>query len=230
MTVYNKGFRASEPTTYEVQCDPRFQALLVEFDRESLRNDSGTIYGLWPDFTLAYVNLGWMRFAALNGGEPKLTSQWTLGRCVLDAISEPLRPFFAANYKRCLQEERPLEHLYECSSSRLYRQFHMTTFPLGNAEGLLVVNSLRQEVAHTRIVCPPLDELYRNEHGIVAQCSHCRRVRRIGADQIWDWVPAWVADMPPNTSHGLCEPCIGFYYSEQRSNHDGFVQSFSTSS
>jgi len=201
--------------------DPRFLALLADFDREALLNDVGTIYGLWPDFTLAYFNLGWKRFSALNGGEPKLSSEWTLGRCSLDAISKCVRPFFAANYKRCLQEGRPWEHVYECSSARLFRTFHMITFPVGDAEGLLVVNSLRREIAHTKNACPPLDELYRNEHGIVTQCCHCRRMRRRGAEQVWDWVPAWVTTQLPNTSHGLCDPCIGFHYSAKRMDGDG---------
>jgi hypothetical protein len=208
--------------------DPRFLALLAEFEIDALQNDGGTIYGLWPDLTLAYVNLGWMRFSSLNGGEPQITSEWTRGRFVLDAIAEPLRPFFAENFERCLRDGRPWEHVYECSSADHFRLFHMTTFPLGAAEGLLVVNSLRQEVAHPRIACPPLDELYRNEYGIVTQCSHCRRVRRNGSDQVWDWVPAWVATQPPNTSHGLCEPCIGFHYSSQRTNGEEFAKSFKT--
>ena len=205
-----------------------FQALLADFDGESLQNDNGTIFGLWPDLRLAFVNSGWMQFSTKNGGEPRITSEWKLGRCVLDAIAKPLRPFFAENYGRCLREGRPWEHVYECSSADHFRLFHMTTFPLGVAEGLLVVNSLRQEIAHSRIACPPLDKIYRNEHGILAQCSHCRRVRRIGENQVWDWVPAWVNTQPADTSHSLCEPCIGFYYSSQRTNSKDFVESFKT--
>ncbi len=209
--------------------DPRFLKLLSAFEVNSLQNDGGTIYGLWPDLTLAYFNKEWKRFAMLNGGEPQITSEWNLGRCVLEAMAQPLRPFFTDNYGRCLREGRPWEHLYECSSADLFRQLHMTTFPLGAAEGLLVVNSLRLETPHTTVACPPLDELYRNEHHIVAQCSHCRRVRRAKGIPTWDWVPAWVSNHPPNTSHGLCEPCIGFYYSPQHTNRAGFAKSFRTS-
>lgn len=208
--------------------DPRYLALLGDFKFESLQNDGGTIYGLWSDITLAYVNLEWTRFSKRNGGDPQIHSEWTLGRCVLDAISEPLRPFFAENYRRCLQEGRPWEHVYECSSADFFRQFHMTTFPLGKAEGLLVVNSLRRETVYTGVSCQPLDELYRNEHDIITQCSHCRRVRRNGDASVWDWVPDWVTNQPPKTSHGLCEPCIGFYYAPQRTSGEGFAESFST--
>jgi hypothetical protein len=208
--------------------DPRFLALLDGFRIDLLHNDGGTIFGLWPDLTLAYVNLEWGRFARQNGGEPRISSEWTRGRCVLDAIAEPLRPFFTDNYRRCLQEGRPWEHAYECSSAARYRQFHMTTFPVGREQGLLVVNSLRLEAVHTRVACPPLDALYRDEHGLLVQCSHCRRVRRVGAHQIWDWVPAWVTDQPPSTSHSLCGPCVGFYYSSQRPTSTLFAKSFTT--
>jgi len=213
------------------QSDARFQSLLTDFDRQALENDEGTIYGLWPSFALAFVNVGWFRFAEFNNGEPGISSKWRIGASILDGIAEPLRGFFAEHFERCLRERRPWEHVYECSSAEKFRLFHMTTFPLGNAEGLLVVNSLRQEVAHTSVGCPPLDELYRNEHGIVTQCGHCRRVRRRQEDnETWDWVPAWVTSPPPNTSHGLCEPCVGFHYSSQRIKDVGFDDMFDTDS
>lgn len=213
------------------QTNPRsFEALLAEFNSAALHTAGSTIYGLWPDLTLAYVNLEWVQFAARNGGEPGIVTDWKLGRCVLEAIAAPLRPFFSQNYQKCLLENRPWEHLYECSSPVLYRLFHMTTYPLGAAEGLLVVNSLRHEAPHTRLACPPLVELYFNEHGFIEQCCHCRRVRRVGADQVWDWVPEWVGACPPETSHGLCMPCLGYHYSSQNSKRSDFAKTFSTDS
>ena len=209
-------------------CDHRFQALLADFDGGALGKDPGTIYGIWPDYALAYFNQGWPRFAELNGGEPRISSNWGLGQCVTNAISQPLRPLIEENFERCLRERRPWEHLYECSSADRFRLLHMTTFPLGDGKGLLVVNSLRQEAPHIRISFPPLDELYRNECDSVLQCSHCRRVRRIGEDPVWDWVPDWVATQALNTSHGLGEPCIGFHYPLQRISDTEFIDSFKT--
>ena len=210
------------------QADPRFQALLADFDGEAIQNNRATIYGLWPDLALAYFNSGWTRFAALNGGEPQISAEWPLGRCILDAIAEPLRPFFVENYGRCLREERPWEHAYECSSASVYRRFHLTAFPLGAAAAVLVVNSLRQEVAHTRVASPPLEQLYRDADGIVMQCCHCRRVRRVDDPKVWDWVPEWLTHQPANTSHGLCEPCMGFHYAERRIDRPGVVEPFKT--
>ena len=210
--------------------DTRFRALLVDFDTDRLDHDGGTIYGLWPDLTLAYVNVQWFEFARLNGGQPRIAEHWAPGRCVLDAIAIPLRPFFARGFQRSLEESKPWEHLYECSSADEFREFHMTTFPLGQAEGLLVVNSLRRATAHTRVPCEALEKLYRNEDGIVTQCSHCRRVRRVREMKVWDWVPEWVSAPLTNISHGLCKPCFGFHYSAQRENRGGFAESFRTDS
>jgi len=207
---------------------PRFSELLADYEHKSLLDADETIYGMWPDFRLAFVNVGWMSFAELNGGIPNITTDWSLGRRVTDAIAEPLRPFFETNYEKCLREKRPWEHVYECSSAKLYRKFHMMTFPLGESEGFLVINSLRHAEAHRRVELPPIEDLYRNAQGIVVQCCHCRRVRRVGSDQTWDWVPDWVSTQPSNTSHSLCEPCVGFHYSPQRSTTTGFVEAFHT--
>lgn len=214
--------------TYATVNHSQFEQLLYDFDIAAISRSDDTIYGLWPDLTLGYMNQGWTRFAVCNNGEPAITENWSLGRCILDAIALPLRPFFEENYAKCLAENRPWEHCYECSSAESYRSFHMMCFPIGNGDGLLVVNSLRRESEHTRTPFPVVDSVYRDEHGIVTQCCHCRRVRRRGLKQTWDWVPDWVAKCPTNTSHGLCEPCFGFHYSPQRSMDAGFMESFQT--
>lgn len=208
--------------------DPDFERLLSSFDRDELLSSDETIFGLWPDLTLAFVNDGWRQFAAQNNAADVIREQWSEGCCVSDAMAAPLHSFFSSNYARCLAEGRPWEHCYECSSAQLYRKFHMVTYPLGNAEGLLVVNSLRQETAHTRTACSAIEELYRNEHGIVTQCCHCRRVRRCGTDSTWDWVPDWVTASPSGTSHGLCPPCVGFHYSPQFNANTESIQPFRT--
>ncbi len=192
--------------------DPEIERLLENFRPAALHSADETVYVLRPDLQLAYVNLGWMRFAARNGGEPRISLKWSIGRCVLDAIAPILRPFFAENLGKCLREGRPWKHHYDCSSADLSRAFMMTTYPLGNAEGLLVINSVEQESAHTRSPHEPLEVLYQDELGLIKQCCHCRRVQRTGPEPSWDWVPDWVKSPPPRTSHGVCEPCFGSYY------------------
>ena len=207
--------------------DPDFQRLLDPFRLPTIHVSDNTVYGVRPDLTLSYVNRGWSNFAAKNGGEPLISSQWGLGCCVGDAIPPVLQPFFFDNFAKCLRERRPWVHLYECSSAEVYRKFSMKSFPLGEGEGLLIVHSLVQESSHTDIGCEPLETIYRNEDGLIVQCCHCRRVRRTGKIR-WDWVPAWLAIPPKNTSHGLCEPCFGYYYPPLRSLSSGFPEPFRT--
>ncbi len=208
--------------------DPEIRSVLWETYPDTIHCADDTIYLMWPDFMLAYVNLGWTQFAARNGGEPAISLNWPIGSCVLDAIPAVLKRFFAENFSKCLRERRPWEHHYECSSPELYRSFVMMTYPVGAGEGLLVVHSLARETLHTRCVCKPRDILYRDLQGFILQCAHCRRVKRCGAKPTWDWVREWVTTCPANTSHGLCEPCYGFYYRNADLSTSGLQDTFRT--
>ncbi|HVV98963.1 MAG TPA: hypothetical protein VHB77_01415 [Planctomycetaceae bacterium] len=197
-----------------LNCDPEFLSLLEGFELRGLEQDPGTIFGLWPDLRLAYVNPAWTRFAAENGGEPDISRDWGLGASIASAIAEPLRPFFLECYGRCLAEARPWVHIYECSSPNLYRTFQMKAFPMRESRGILVVNALHVEMPMHRVSQPPDEQRYRNEHGLIVQCAHCRRVHRL--DGRWDWVAEWVASPPPRTSHGICGVCVSYYYTIRR--------------
>ena len=209
---------------------PDFEQLLEGFDIEAIHLSDNIVYGLRPTFTIAYHNQGWARFSEQNGGEPVISRTWGLGRSVLDACPPILRPFYIDHFKKCLGEHRPWQHFYECSSPDMYRKFEMQCYPLGNEQGLLVVNSLVKEVPHPEVAHEPLDDLYRNEYGIATQCSHCRKVRRIDCPDQWDFIPDWVKSMPENLSHGLCKTCLGFYYSPINDFGRGFPSTFTTGS
>ena len=202
------------------QCDARFRPLLADFEAEVLDSTETTVFGLWPDLTLAFMNPAWFRFAAANGGEPAISRDWMLGRCALDAVPAPIRNFFETNYRRCLRERRPWEHTYECSSDDHYRDYHMTAFPLHDSAGLLLVNSIRIEAPLRPEVSAPIAAQYMNEHALVVQCCHCRRFRRVDRQSTWDWVARWVKEIPKNVSHGICETCAGFYYSSDKFDDD----------
>ena len=93
----------------------------------------------------------------------------------------------------------------------------MIAYPLRDGRGGLVVNFLVIERPHAPTHRPAhAAELacYTDERGSLHQCMHCRRARRNTAREQWDWVPAWVALSPPNTSHGLCQSCFDFHYPE----------------
>jgi hypothetical protein len=189
-----------------------FERLLENFHPDVLELTDETIYGLWPDLTLAYFNRGWSNFASANGGEPEISTNWPIGCLAKNAIAPVLQPFFEQNFASCLEVGKPWEHYYECSSAERDRVFLMMTYPLGKAQGLLIVNSLIQDAASSRSACEPIEARYRSEQGLITQCCRCRRVLRSGNTRAWDWVPDWVKACPPETSHGLCEPCFGFYY------------------
>lgn len=103
--------------------------------------------------------------------------------------------------------------MYECSSPTIFRKFMMHVFPLKKTPGLLVVNSLCVERPHEASHESPCGAGYRSSHGVVVMCSHCRRTKRSESSDHWDWVPEYVERLPPNTSHGLCNLCLEYYYS-----------------
>ena len=212
-----------------MQLHPNFAILIDKYLSHGLALEQGTIFGMWPDLTLAYTNDGWDRFAEANDGSQVL-KQFSLGCSVPQATSAVLQPFFVENYQRCLAELRPWEHLYECSSPEVFRRLKMTVFPLGNAEGLLVVNATCIEKNHAREPFPAHDHVYRDQFGLVHQCAHCRRVRRTENERIWDWIPDWVRESPKNTSHGLCVACATYYYFAAWPNNKTHPQPFQSTS
>ena len=210
-----------------MHCDPVLSKLLDGLSFQDIDNSDDIIFALNADLEITYVNQGWLRFAERNGGDT-VAERWSVGRRFMDAIPFALQPFYREHFAKVLAENRPWEHQYEYSSPALYRQFHMLSYPLGDAERILVVNSLVQEDPHQEKLCEPNEGVYRNQDGLIIQCCHCRRVRRNGLKQQWDMVPSWVAVIPPNTSHGLCYPCNSYYYASSINTDRGFPETFHT--
>lgn len=202
-----------------VTCSPDFLPLLKGFDLEAIDRHPGSVYGLWPDLRLGYINPAWFSFAADNGGEPAISRCWSIGSTFMSAIPDPLQKFHANLFSAALAgasalAPRPVQHEYECSSAAIYRRFLMTIYPLRGA-GLLVVNTLATECDHNRDERPPHiadTSVYADGDGIVRQCSHCRRIQVPASQDLWHWVPAWVEHCPPQTSHTLCNFCLDYYY------------------
>lgn len=189
---------------------PNERALLAPFDLRSLDADQSTICALDESLRVTYVNPAWLAFGRANGACED-ERRWALGAEVMTVVPPPLRAFYEALYARALRDEEVQHHSYECSSPTVMRMFHMAVHPIRHGR-IVVVSSLSVETAHE---APPQESeriRYRDDLGIVHQCSHCRRVRRADAATVWDWVPAFVARMPPQTSHGLCEVCLAYHY------------------
>lgn len=201
--------------------DPRFLAHLGELAL-SAEGEAETVYGVWSDLRLAYLGPGWFRFAAENGaGDEGWRARWTLGRSVADAWRPPLDRFYIRLFAGALATESPVSHDYQCHSAVTHRVFRMTLHRVGQGLGLFVVNSRLVESPHEASGDAPRPPVYVDESGFVRQCMHCRRTRRIGEPGGWDWVPQLVERMPANTSHGLCDVCLAYYFpADAPATHD----------
>lgn len=195
--------------------DRKFRTLLRHYNLDYLETHSGTIYGVWKNFRLAYLNPEWYRFAQENGGEPNISNEWGLGRSLLDCVSGDMKEFYASKLKECLNSQTVWSHDYDCSSDTIYRSYHQIVYPLLQQEGLLIVNSLVIEGARD----PELSRdnaadklIYLDKNGFFCQCAYCRRVKNFHDPERWDWVPEWVKRCPKNTSHTFCPFCFAHYF------------------
>jgi len=203
------------------RCNRGFEKLLTRYPVKYIDEGKDCIFGLWNDLTLWYFNMGWIRFAEGNQGAPDIVSPDYLGVPILDVCGKALAAFYKNLFESCLEgsfdELHPAQHRYECSSPEKFRQFLMTLYPLGNKDGILVVNSLVIETTHAARNTQPFPAIpsdYLNENNFIRQCSHCRRVENQRIENQWDWVPEWVKEPPLETSHGLCPVCLEYYYPE----------------
>jgi len=193
-------------------------ALAPHFQLEDLEQSSAIVFGLWADLSLAYCNPAWKIFAGCNGGEPRLASADCIGANYLEAIAEPLRPFYRALLARASEPGEslhPVSHLYECSSPTLFRKFSMHVYALPGRAGFVVVNALVVETSHDAAERPPQEPAhhrYASANGVILQCAHCRLVQRVAEPMQWDWVPDWVASSPAEISHGICQVCAEYFY------------------
>lgn len=188
--------------------DTAVPAFLRNFELTRLARDTSTVIALGSDYRIQWVNPGWERFAGENGGDA-IRRRFGVGASYLGGIGGPLRHYYQGAFDNALLTGEPFELDYECSSADVFRRFRMLTLPIGG-EGLLVVHSGVVEHPHGREGCEALEDAYRLPGGILVQCANCRRSRR--RDGSWDWVPQWVTVVPPQTSHGLCASCRGFYW------------------
>ncbi|HVZ72972.1 MAG TPA: hypothetical protein VHJ20_11400 [Polyangia bacterium] len=170
------------------------------------------VYGLWPDFRLAYTNVAWKTFAVENDGR-SMIDDWPLGRFVPDAFG-PLKDFYVDAFRRALATNVAWEHTYACPSPALNRWYVMRVLPI-DGEGLVVCHALVAQVA--RADAGPNDDgdgPYKTSTGLVIQCSHCRRLRAIASDEPdrWDFVPRRLERTSRRTSHALCPICVAYHY------------------
>ncbi len=195
------------PLPFEARIADEFRSTIAGYDLSDLEDHSGTIIGLCTNLRLRYLNPAWFRFAHANGGEPRISREWPLGRAIADCWQPPFGALYGQRYRKCLRSGRVWTHEYECSDGHTPRCFHQIVYPLHG--GLLVVHaeSVGIETSTTDMLAR-----YADTEGLITQCMYCRRINWPTDAQRWDWVEAWATNFPSATSHGLCPTCHHFYY------------------
>ena len=183
---------------------------LAPFAVATLEREHSTVYALTDELRISWVNPAWSAFARSNRAAWS-NDEWGPGRAVLDATPAVLRPFYQSLYTAALTKREVMTHEYDCSSPQEHRRFQMRIHPCETG-GLVVIHSLLRAGLHEWHPGSGLDSLYRRPDGLIAQCSHCRRVRRADEPATWEWVPRLIEKPAPMTSHGLCSVCSAFYY------------------
>jgi hypothetical protein len=204
------------------QIDTEFAGLLApRFRLDELDRHSASVFGLWRDYRIAYINSAWSVFAEENNGQPDIEQRWTLGSRYLAAVPQALRPFYEALLGQAPDPGsslQPVSHVYECSSASHFRKFSMQIYALQEHTGFVIVNSLFIEVPHDPFERQPQlpdPDRYVDSNGNIVQCSHCRRVQHVSYPSRWDWVPAWVSRSPGEASHSICSICLDYYYPDE---------------
>lgn len=177
---------------------------LVEAFTELERTDNVS-YVLSDELLVLLTNPAWRRFARDNGGDRVENGH---GMLLLDVIAEPLRAFYREGFATARRTGEPWQHDYECSSPSVFRKFRMIVYPYDR--GFVVTHAPLVEQPHRERGRGPSHAYERD--GVITMCAHCRRVRRAGEVERWDWVPDYVAARPANLSHGLCPPCYRYHY------------------
>ena len=185
------------------------QFLADVFDEEALAHQPASICAVDPSGAIVWVNPAWRRFAIENGAPEVANAPSYYG-----GISEPLREDFVRAFETSLRTGTPFELDYECSSPEERRTFRLRALPI-RSEGLLVEHARVATSIHPDEPHLPLDDRYADANGMILQCANCRRVRCVSSGA-FDWVPAWVLTPRPQTSHGICPSCAGYYYGLRR--------------
>ncbi len=162
------------------------------------------------ELRFTFCNRAWDRFAAENGGVG-LDGPTQLGRCILDSLSEQLRPYFQSAYEQVRETRQSWEHRYECPSPTLQRNFLMVISPSPEGEGFIVVHASVVERSHDAHFVSPPEGIYTGPDGEITMCGRCRKSRVPGPEAVWNWVPAHL-EGPRAINHVLCASCFNIYY------------------
>ena len=133
-----------------------------------------------------------------------------IGASIRDAIPHVLRRFYDEAFFTAFSTGRPWQHIYECSTPHQVRSYRMRALRVGAASPHIVICNDAVRTADApggRLVSGD----FIDPDGLVTQCAHCRRCRKVGTED-WEWVPSFVARPMLRVSHSLCSPCLAYHY------------------
>lgn len=92
----------------------------------------------------------------------------------------------------------------------------MHVLPMARGLGCLVSNASIVDRSHEnrRLGAPSEADLraaYVDDKGVVTMCVHCRRTKRLGSEQVWDWVPEFIEKPPETVSQDICPACLAYF-------------------
>lgn len=175
----------------------------------------GVVYAVDRSLRCTWHNRGWDDFARANGAGEDFERHWGVGCNVLDAVAGPIRAFYDYTFGVIMERGRPWERAIECSSAEVFRAVRLRMLPLPDGSGIVIVGDTMLERPHDPVARPAsaaVDARYRGADGIIVQCGHCVRVRRVSDVERWDWVPGFVERIPDNVSHSLCPVCLEYFF------------------
>ena len=71
-------------------------------------------------------------------------------------------------------------------------------------------------------LAPPDERSYRDADGLITMCVACHRMQRPGTE-LWDRIPLWEANPPPDVTGGLCVACFQQHYARYLPQSDDAV-------
>lgn len=193
---------------------------------ETLEHENASIAVLDGEDRIVFVNETWERFAARNGGGRSLRAPDVVGSRWLDGIhGTPARAFFATLLAEAKArrgwgvDERGVIVRGECNSPEVSRDLVTRLAPIIDPAtrrtiGMLTLNEIVAErpIEERYPIARPDERRYRDGDGLLLQCCGCRRVRVRGDEDLWEFVPDWIATLRRDASHGMCRTCIELYY------------------
>ena len=168
--------------------------------------DPHVIYAVDEDFRILRCNPAWDTFALENNGSAAKQSK-VRALSLFAVIPPDLSSYYDTGFQTARKQGR-WQHDFDCSSARVVRRLRMTVTPFGS--GLVFRNVLLKDV-----LAPPSEAKgnFADYGPVITMCAHCRRVEN-KKENVWQWVPEFIEQMPPEIRTRLCPECWTYHYGE----------------